>query len=154
MFVSLLKSPLSTSAISTHLLCSPSKYNRNTTAAATGTRSYNDNNNGNRDTQTTTQHRNAERQQSFSIINNVDTSSIKSITNTFFPPSGTGRPQQHQLQLERNPTMTMGMGMGIVTRKQTQQRNADREQSFSSINNADMSSIKIMTTITSFFQRS
>ena len=52
--------------------------------------------------------KNADRQQSFINNNNVNTSAIKSIANTFFPPSATGTPQQQlQLQPERDPTMAM-----------------------------------------------
>ena len=88
----------------------PSNWNRNTTAAAaatttTGTLS----DNGNCDKQTT-QQRTAgwDLQQSFSIINNVDASSIKIMTTmTSFPPSATGTRQQQQLQ--RDPTMAMTM---------------------------------------------
>ena len=58
----------------------PFKCNQNTTAAA-ATTTQSDNGNGNRDTQTTTQQRNADRQQSFSIIDSVDrSSSIKIMT--------------------------------------------------------------------------
>ena len=100
-----------------HDVLSPSKYNMNITATiTTGTRSDNGNGNGNREMQTT-QQRIADRdqQQSFSIVNNIDTSSIKSLANTSFPPSATGTPQQQlQLQLQRNPTM---VAMEIVTRR-------------------------------------
>ena len=85
----------------------PSKCNRNTTAAATtGTQSDNGNGNRNRDTRTT-QQQNADRQQSFSIINSVNTSSINIfVAITSFPPSATETPQQQQqLQPERNPIM-------------------------------------------------
>ena len=57
----------------------------------------------------------AYQQQSFSIINKVDTSSIKIMTTiTFFPPSATRTPQQQQLELECDPAMKMAMA--IVTR--------------------------------------
>ena len=85
----------------------PSKCNRNTTSGATGTRYDNGNGNENCDTHTTQQW-NAGRQQSPSIINSVDTSSIKSVANTSFLPSATRTPQQQQPG--RDPTMTMAIG--------------------------------------------
>ena len=68
----------------------------------------NSNGNGNREMQTT-QQQNADRdrEQSLSITNNVETSFIKSIANTPFPPSATGTPAHQQLQPERDPTMAM-----------------------------------------------
>ena len=86
--------------------------------SATRTPTRSDNGNGNRtppQQQLQPEHdpamaivKNADRQQSFINNNNVNTSAIKSIANTFFPPSATGTPQQQlQLQPERDPTMAM-----------------------------------------------
>ena len=91
----------------------------------TGTRS--DNGNGNRDTHATTQQRNADRdqQQSFSIVNNVDTSAIKSIAMTSSPPtSATGTQQQQQLQRDLTMAMAIAMTMTITIATHRQQHSS------------------------------
>ena len=103
-----------------HDVLLPSKCNWNTTAAGIRTRSDNGNGNGNCNTRTT-QQRNADWQQSFSITNNVDTSYIKSIANTPFPPSAIRTPQQQQQQQQQQqlqPERDLTMAMKIVTRRQ------------------------------------